>query len=165
MPINPNTRFILESKAIESAYIDCRDAANVLVGVEKASILIMTAASILSLVISILYFTISLEIFFLDIIFVEVLMIGGFFFYLQSSKNIATDPSEDEDIRNIIYGDKYAITEVNPEELANYTRKLRVSQGSITTFVKGLKIVTITMVSVFAVIDIFLILSALFILL
>ena len=70
---------------------------------------------------------------------------GLMFFYGRDSRNIAINPDMNENVQNILYGDKYAISEVNPEELHNITNKLTLNTGVMQSYIKGFNTIHIMM--------------------
>ena len=136
MPINPNTRYALESKLIEGAFLDCQSMASIFSKFIKRSSILYFVSSLITLaciVISMILNFSFLYIYFIVILLLLFITIIGF---IRLSNNIMMKPTDYEEIVNIIYGDTYSIVEVNPEKLFNYTSILRRGEGKAIEYIK-----------------------------
>lgn len=144
MPINPNTRYYVEAQTLQIAYNKCTDMMQKCVSSMKriliSSIIIGVLVMIIWIASIILCGFSANHLVFLITFFAEVdLMI----LYGRDSRNIAINPDMNENVQNILYGDKYAISEVNPEELHNITNKLTLNTGVMQSYIKGFNVIHI----------------------
>lgn len=145
MPINPDTHYILEAKLLESSYSDCVKEKNHSIRIIKEGFILYIPLVILSLIAS--FITVRGRTFLcLSII---ILLSVGFFLMLENAKNLAITPESNSNIQDILYGDRYTISEANPEELYNYTRELRENIGKLKMFSKLFSIYTTIMTLIF----------------
>lgn len=154
MPINPNTHYVIEAKSLESSYMDCKMEAQIYAKNLKRSCIGIGLLGIISIIINITTFTITISPISFSFILLILLCTGIVIGYIFSSKNVAMDPEKDQDIQSIIYGDKYAVTEANPEELHNYVKFLRINQGMIRSYNRGNFWVTIMLYSIYVISDV-----------
>lgn len=153
MPINPNTHYVIEAKSLEASYVDCKSEAQIYAKNLKRSCAGIGILGILSIILTIVTFVITISPISISFLLLILLCTGITIGYILSSKNVAMDPEKDEDIQDIIYGDKYAITEANPEELHNYVKYLRINQGMIRSYNRGNFWVSIMLYSVYVISD------------
>lgn len=154
MPINPNTHYVIEAKSLEASYVDCKTEAQVYAKNLKRSCIGIGILGLFSIILTIVTFIIAISPISISFILLILLCTGIVIGYILSSKNVAMDPEKDKDIQNIIYGDKYAITEANPEELHNYVKYLRINQGMIRSYNRGTFWVSIMLYVVYAISDV-----------
>lgn len=144
MPINPNTRYYVEAQTLQIAYNKCTDMMQKCVSSIKriliSSIIIGLLTMILWIASIIICGLAENHAVFLITFLTEV---GLMIVYGRDSKNIAINPDMNENVQNILYGDKYAISEVNPEELHNITNKLILNTGVMRSYIKGFNIIHI----------------------
>lgn len=146
MPINPNTRYYVEAQTLQIAYNKCTDMMQKCVSSMKRILISSIITGVLSMIIWIAStiicgFSLNHAIF----LFVFLTEVGLMIEYGRDSKNIAINPDMNENVQNILYGDKYAISEVNPEELHNITNKLILNTGVMKSYIKGFNIIYIMM--------------------
>lgn len=146
MPINPNTRYYVEAQTLQIAYNKCTDMMRKCVSSMKRILISSIITGVLTTIIwiaSIIICGFSINhVIFLFVFLTEVwLMI----LYGRDSRNIAINPDMNENVQNILYGDKYAISEVNPEELHNITNKLILNTGVMKSYIKGFNFIHIIM--------------------
>lgn len=154
MPINPNTHYVIEAKSLESSYVDCKMEAQGYAKNLKRSCIGIGILGFISGIINIATFILTISPISFSFILLIFLCTGLVTGYIMSSKNVAMDPATDQDIQSIIYGDKYAVTEANPEELHNYVKYLRINQGMIRSYNRGNFWVSTTLYAVYAISDI-----------
>lgn len=130
MPMNPDSRYVLEAKLLEASYKDCIGHKDRCVKTMKEALMAYIPSTILAIITS-----------FIDIrgrtylaMAIIILLSIGFFWTLESAKNLAISPEVNENIKDILYGDKYAISEANPEELYNHSKDLRENSGKLIMF-------------------------------
>lgn len=144
MPINPNTRYYVEAQTLQIAYNKCTDMMQKCVSSIKriliSSIIIGLLTMILWIASIIICGLAENHAVFLITFLTEV---GLMIVYGRDSKNIAINPDMNENVQNILYGDKYAISEVNPEELHNITKKLILNTGVMRSYIKGFNFIHI----------------------
>lgn len=146
MPINPNTRYYVEAQTLQIAYNKCTDMMQKCVSAMKRILISSIITAVFTMIIwiaSIIIcgFSINHAVF----LFVFLTEVGLMIEYGRDSKNIAINPDMNENVQNILYGDKYAISEVNPEELHNITNKLILNTGVMQSYIKGFNVIHITM--------------------
>lgn len=138
MPINPNTRYYVEAQTLQIAYNKCTDMMQKCVSSMKRILISSIITGVLTMIlwiasIIICGFSLNHAVFLITFLTEVGLMIE----YGRDSRNIAINPDMNENVQNILYGDKYAISEVNPEELHNITNKLILNTGVMKSYIKG----------------------------
>lgn len=146
MPINPNTRYYVEAQTLQIAYNKCTDMMQKCVSSMKRILISSIITGVLTMIlwiasIIICGFSLNHAVFLITFLTEVGLMIE----YGRDSRNIAINPDMNENVQNILYGDKYAISEVNPEELHNITNKLTLNTGVMQSYIKGFNVIHIMM--------------------
>lgn len=135
MPINPDTRFVLEAKMLEKVYTQVSNDVKKLVSLVKwyifTEIPVSSLSNILGLVI---IFTNEHWQYRLVMLCVQLVIISLTYRMTTFMKDLAMDREMYDNVQNIIYGDKYAISEINPEELSNITSTLQENHGKMEMF-------------------------------
>lgn len=135
MPINPDTRFVLEAKMLEKAYTQVSNDVKKLVSLAKWYLFTEIPVSYLSIVLGlVIIFTNEHWQYRLIVLCVQILIISVTYMMSTFMKNLAMDREMYDNVQNIIYGDKYAISEINPEELSNITSTLQENHGKMEMF-------------------------------
>ena len=132
MPINPDTRFVLEAKMLEKVYAQVSNDVKRLTSLVKWYLITDLPLAFVSI-------TLGLIIIFMNehwqyrLVMLCVQLIIAILAYLMANllKNLAMDQDMYDNVQNIIYGDKYAISEINPEELSNITSTLQENHGKM----------------------------------
>ena len=132
MPINPDTRFVLEAKMLEKVYAQVSNDVKRLTSLVKWYLITNLPLAFVSI-------TLGLIIIFMNVhwqyrlVMLCVQLIIAALAYLMANllKNLAMDQDMYDNVQNIIYGDKYAISEINPEELSNITSTLQENHGKM----------------------------------
>lgn len=141
MPINPDTRFVLEAKMLEKVYAQVSNDVKNLGSLVKWYLFTEIPLSYLSI-------TLGLVIIFtnehwqcrLVLLCVQILILSATYMMSTFIKNLAMDREMYDNVQNIIYGDKYAISEINPEELSNITSTLQENHGKMEMFYKFFRV-------------------------
>ena len=132
MPINPDTRFVLEAKMLEKVYAQVSNDVKKLTSLVKWYLITDLPLAFVSI-------TLGLIIIFMNVhwqyrlVMLCVQFIIAALAYLMANllKNLAMNQDMYDNVQNIIYGDKYAIPEINPEELSNITSTLQENHGKM----------------------------------
>lgn len=132
MPINPDTRFVLEAKMLEKVYSQVSNDVKKLTAFVKRYLITDLPLVLVSI-------TLGLIIIFMHehwqyrLVMLCVQFIIEVASYLMANllQNLAMDQDMYDNVQNIIYGDKYAISEINPEELSNITSTLQENHGKM----------------------------------
>lgn len=139
MPINPNTRYSLEAKLIESAFQDCQVVASKCTKFIKRSSIAYIISVLLTL--ALIIYSMIVEFSYQHIYFIIIIVIVSICMVinLKSASNLIMKSQDYEDIKKIVYGDKYYLVEVNPEKLFNYTSNIRNGEGKTIEYIKTSK--------------------------
>lgn len=132
MPINPDTRFVLEAKMLEKVYTQVSNDVKNLCSLVKWYLFTEIPLSSLSITLGlVIIFTNEHWQYRLVLLCVQILILSVTYMMTTFMKNLAMDREMYDNVQNIIYGDKYAISEINPEELSNITSTLQENHGKM----------------------------------
>lgn len=132
MPINPDTRFVLEAKMLEKSYAQVSNDVKKLGSLVKRYIFTAFPLSIISIFLGfVIIFMNEHWQYRLVLLGVQICIMTSVYLIITHMKNLAMDRDMYDNVQDIIYGDKYAISEINPEELSNITTTLQENHGKI----------------------------------
>lgn len=132
MPINPDTRFVLEAKMLEKVYAQVSNDVKRLTSLVKWYLITDLPLAFVSITLGlIIIFTNEHWQYRLIMLCVQLIIATAAYLMANLLKNLAMDQDMYDNVQNIIYGDKYAISEINPEELSNITSTLQENHGKM----------------------------------
>lgn len=132
MPINPDTRFVLEAKMLEKVYAQVSNDVKRLTSLVKWYLITDLPLAFVSITLGlIIIFTNEHWQYRLVMLCVQLIIAAAAYLMANLLKNLAMDQDMYDNVQNIIYGDKYAISEINPEELSNITSTLQENHGKM----------------------------------
>ena len=132
MPINPDTRFVLEAKMLEKVYAQVSNDVKRLTSLLKWYLITDLPLAFVSITLGlIIIFTNEHWQYRLMMLCVQLIIATTAYLMANLLKNLAMDQDMYDNVQNIIYGDKYAISEINPEELSNITSTLQENHGKM----------------------------------
>lgn len=132
MPINPDTRFVLEAKMLEKIYAQVSNDVKRLASFVKWYLITDLPLAFVSIALGlIIIFTNEHWQYRLVMLCVQLIIAAAAYLMANLLKNLAMDQDMHDNVQNIIYGDKYAISEINPEELSNITSTLQENHGKM----------------------------------
>lgn len=132
MPINPDTRFVLEAKMLEKVYAQVSNDVKRLTSLVKWYLITDLPLAFVSITLGlIIIFTNEHWQYRLVMLCVQLIIAAAAYLMAHLLKNLAMDQDMYDNVQNIIYGDKYAISEINPEELSNITSTLQENHGKM----------------------------------
>lgn len=132
MPINPDTRFVLEAKMLEKSYAQVSNDVKKLGSLVKRYIFTTFPLSIISIFLGVVIIFMNEHWQYrLVLLGAQICIMTSVYLMMTHMKNLAMDRDMYDNVQDIIYGDKYAISEINPEELSNITTTLQENHGKI----------------------------------